>query len=72
MSCYAVVTKLNRLLSSDIKRFLTLFLKSDELDAKCLETGEWPGYPESYDILDFAGYAYDLEVLDNDSDSDAA
>lgn len=31
------------------------------LYARCLETGEWPGYPSEYDVLTLAGYAYDEE-----------
>lgn len=27
--------------------------------AECLESGEWPGYPEEYDLLSLAGYGYD-------------
>lgn len=31
--------------------------------AECIKSGEWPGYPQEYDELSMAGYAYDLDEL---------
>ena len=37
--------------------------------AQCLESGEWPGYPESYDELSMAGYAYDFDPEEQQEDA---
>lgn len=37
--------------------------------AECVEKNEWPGYPESYDILELAGYAYDEEQDEFEEDA---
>lgn len=31
---------------------------------RCMESGEWPGYPNEYDELTLAGVAYDVEEMD--------
>lgn len=39
------------------------YMRNLKVYAECLETGEWPGYPESYDVIELAGYAYDEEEV---------
>lgn len=36
-----------------------LYTADLSLYAQCMESGEWPGYPDEYQILDVSGYAYD-------------
>lgn len=41
-----------------------------KLYAECLESNEWPGYPESYDLISPAGHAWDIEEYDPDESND--
>lgn len=41
-----------------------------KLYAECLESNEWPGYPESYDLISPAGHAWDIEEYDPDETND--
>lgn len=44
-----------------------LYLSDLKTYAQCVETGEWPGYPDEYDVLDIAGYAFDYNDLETES-----
>lgn len=36
-----------------------LYMEDLRTCARCLESDDWPGYPEEYQVLTLAGYAYD-------------
>lgn len=58
-------TVYHSLASEALSDGLDLYREDLRTYAKCLETGEWPGYPEEYDVLSLSGHAWDQDEIED-------
>lgn len=54
-------TVFEQLADDDVERGRAEYMADLRRYAECAEAGEWPGYPERYQVLTLAGYAFDVD-----------
>lgn len=52
-------TVFHELADDDVEKGRAEYMENLRTYAQCLEADDWPGYPEEYQVLTLAGYAYD-------------